>query len=70
MDIYFRKTIARTDGTTVDYIEGGVLEGETKPAGPFALTSRLIEADTGKVFFFTSASPDPWEYMFTYKVEE
>lgn len=70
MDIYYRKTIAHTDGTNIDYIEAGVLSSETKPQGPFALTSRLTEADTGKVFFFTGASPDPWEYMFTYKVEE
>lgn len=69
MDIYYRKQITRTDGTVIDYIEGGVLSTETKPAGPFALSSRLIEADRGKVYFYTGASPDPWEYMFTYKDE-
>ena len=35
MDIYFRKTITHTDGTTIDYIEAGVLSNETKPQGPF-----------------------------------
>lgn len=68
MDIFYRKKIHRTDGTEVEYIEGGCLSTETKPVEDFALVSKMIEADTGMVYFFAGKTAQPpWVPQFTFK---